>query len=132
MTKISLLAIAQAKVNNGSSQILRKYDVHLIVEPLANPLRTFMGSWRFEKGLEHVQNILTINTRVATRTLENSLTIKQKFAYAVGPAQQDLKFRNQLEISLPVRNIDFAFVIGHEQSDYMTDTLFVGRYAPGI
>lgn len=118
-------------MNNGSSQNLRQHDVQLTVEPSAYPNRNFMGSWRIEQGADHVGNVLTFHSGSAPRTLENALTIRQKFAYAAGPAQQDVKFKNQIEVSLPARNIDFAFVVGHEQTDFATDTLFVARYAPG-
>ncbi len=72
-----------------------------------------------------------MNVGAMPRNIQNSLTIHQGFTYSVGLSPQNLKLRTHFEMTLPAKALDVGLVIGHEQTDYRTDTLFIGRYAPG-
>jgi hypothetical protein len=64
------------------------------------------------------------------RDNRNSLTIHQGFSYSVG-LSQNLKLKSHFEMTLPAKGLYVGLIIGHEQTDYKTDSLFIGRYAPG-
>ena len=118
-------------MNKEASSTIRLYDVHLEVKPSAYPNRNFVGTWRLQHGSTHFENILSMNIGPALRDNRNSLTIQQGFRYATGSNLHGLKFKSNLEMTLPAKELDIGFVISHEQSDSKTDTLVVGRYASG-
>lgn len=123
----------QLKLNNGTTQGSRQYDVLLGVEPSAYPNRNFVGTWRFQQGHGHLDNQLTIKTGPWQRDGQNTLTINQGFSYSSsGSPQNLLKLRSRLEVTLPAKGVDLALIIGHDQTDYKTDTAFTARYATGI
>ena len=99
------------------------------MQPSAFPNRNFVGTWRLQQGQGHLENQWTINTGLTPRDSRNTLTITQSLNYLTGPLQ---RLRSRFEVTLPVKNIDLAVILGHEQTDYKSDTLFIGRYATGI
>lgn len=121
----------QLKVNKENSPALRQYDIHLEVVPTAHPQRNFVGTWRLQRGLGHLDNVLTMNIGPMPRDNRNSLTIHQGLSYRVGLSPQNLKFKSHFDMTLPAKGLDVALVVGYEQTDYKTDSLFIGRYAPG-
>lgn len=120
----------QIKMNKESSQGLRQFDVHLGVEPTAYPNRNFVGTWRLKRAVGHLENVLMMNIGSMPRDSRNSLTIQQGISYSVG-LSQNLKLKSHFEMNLPAKGLDVGLIIGHEQNDYRTDSLFIGRYAPG-
>jgi hypothetical protein len=108
---------------------LRQFDVHFGVQPSAFPSRNFVGTWRLQQGLGQLENQWTFNTGAAPRDSRNTFTITQSLNYLTGSLQ---RLRSRFEVTLPVKNIDLAVILGHEQTDYKSDTHFVGRYATGI
>jgi hypothetical protein len=117
------------KMNKESAHGLRQLDVHLGVEPSAYPNRNFVGNWRLQQGLGHFENVLMMNIGPMPRDSRNSLTIHQGFSYSVG-LSQNLKLKSHFEMTLPAKGLDLGLIIGHEQTDFKTDSLFIGRYAP--
>ena len=115
------------KLNNGSVQGLRQYDVHLGIDPSAYPNRNFVGTWRLQQGQGLLENYLTLNS--GSRDTKNTLTINQGLSYSTGGPRQH--FKSRFEMSLPAKDLDLAFNVGHEQTDYKTDTVLLGRYATG-
>lgn len=113
------------------AQGLHQLDFQLGVEPSAHPNRNFFGAWRLQHGSGHLQNTLTLNIGPLPRDNRNTLTIQQGFSYAFRRPSESLKFRSHFQMTLPAKNLDIGLVIGHEQSDYKTDSLFIGKYAPG-
>ncbi|XP_057368025.1 uncharacterized protein LOC130689027 [Daphnia carinata] len=120
----------EVKMNKKSSQGLNQYDIHLGIEPTAYPNRNFVGTWRLQRGLGHLENVLMMNVGSLPRESRNSLTIQQGFSYSVG-LSQNIKLKSHFEMALPAKGLDVALIIGHEQTEYRTDSVFVGRYAPG-
>lgn len=116
-------------MNKETAQGLHQYDLHLGVDPTAHPQRNFVAKWRLQRSQGHLDNVLTMN--IGPRDIRNSLTIHQGFTYAIGTSPQNLKFRSHFEMKLPAKTLDVGLIVGHEQTDYKTDTHFVGRYAPG-
>ena len=108
---------------------MRQFDVHFGVQPTAFPNRNFVGTWRLQQRSSHLENQWTFNTGLAPRDSRNTLTITQSLNYLTGSLQ---RLRSRFEVTLPVKNIDLAVILGHEQTDYKSDSLFVGRYATGI
>lgn len=111
---------------------MSQYDVQLEVVPTAYPQRNFVGTWRLQRRLGHFENVVTMNIGPVPRDNRNSLTIHQGLSYSVGLSPQNLKLKSHFEMTLPAKGLDVAFIIGHEQTDYKTDSLLVGRYGPGI
>lgn len=117
-------------MNKKSSQGLNQFDLHLGIEPTAYPNRNFVGTWRLQRGLGHLENVLMMNVGSLPRESRNSLTIQQGFSYSVG-LSQNVKLKSHFEMALPAKGLDVGLIIGHEQTEYRTDSVFVGRYAPG-
>ena len=117
-------------MHNGTTQGLRQFDVHLGIEPSAYPDRNFVGTWRFQQGQSHLDNHITLNTGPWPKDNRNTLTISQGFVYSANSIQ-NFKLKSRFEATLPAKDLDLGLIVGYEQTDYKSDALFIGRYAPG-
>ena len=117
------------KLTNGTNRSTRHYNVNWDVQSTAYPLSNTMGSWTLQRGQGLIDHQLTV-TAGSREDHSSILTFKQGFSYSRSPTQSHA-FNGHAQVSLPSKGLDLALMLGHHQSDMMSDTHFLARYAPG-
>ena len=117
----------QLKLEDGGSEEVRQWDVHVGVDWSAYADSNFVGSWRMRQSRGHLENQATFNRGATSRDSHYMLSVDQVFDYDVSVERANVYSR--MHVTLPARAIDVKLVVAHQRSNFKLDTFLLARYA---